>query len=628
MALQAAYRQFLHSPNSSQLAADAALYYVTTLTVVHGATEIIKHLSSQHTQLKKKKEAFLSAVESSTGLAVEVDTTIEFLTGGSAYLPRLDDNFLADRVVYLPITHFVSFNADGKILQIRQSWDQGALLKQIEVIGKSGRNWPIHDGAEQAKLIAGAVGVSGVEGAAAATSSAASAAAAVPAVARSRGNSNAMRDPHASLELFATRDELESVPDAVVAPYAGVRPRQRDVTEILHDEPTTDDEDAVARSVISPYAGRRPRQRSFTEILGDDDEDDEQLRESADNGSPSSRGYAASSRGRSRSPSKVVAPKAGLNRKFQPVRVFEADEAAAAALDANSPGASRSPERSYRPHPKKFNHFDFADGSDPQDAPKAGVTFDTMPKSKHASHWSYDDFATPQKPPPRPPRGQEVRHFALGGDEVPETPSAASRKPAPVRPRRDAEKHFEFEDDGVPSGDPRPAARPRGAGHNDGLGLYENNLYKEDGSAPTPGPARALGNITNLRDRSKIFEAHFTMTDEAQTPTGAGPTAAPIGDDRVKAVKMMESSWASTFEDDAAGEQKENNNPIPGTNIVANDSGNRGIQVGGDGMGGKKSGRSWSFGDDDDAANASGMGPSIPGKKQGTANQASDFWDF
>lgn len=103
MALQAAYKQFLATPNPSFLAADASLHYITTLVTLHGPSEIIKHLNTQDNELKKKEEKFLDIVEGQNAIAVEVHTTIEFLTGGGAYLPSLDDNFLADRTVTLPI---------------------------------------------------------------------------------------------------------------------------------------------------------------------------------------------------------------------------------------------------------------------------------------------------------------------------------------------------------------------------------------------------------------------------------------------------------------------------------------------------------------------------------------------
>lgn len=635
MALQAAYLQFLAAPSSSSLTDDAALYYITTTTVFHGATEIIKHFSTQRNQLNKKKEDVLSAVESSNALALEVDTSVQFLTSGAAYLPALDDNFLADRIVHMPVIHIVSFDAQGKIAQIRQSWDQGALLKQIDVIGRSGRNWPIRDGADQTKLIATAVGITKEIAANAAPSKA------LPV--RSRGSSETVkRDPHASLDLFAPREELESATANVISPYAGVRPRQRDISEIL----SMDGSDETPRAVISPYAGRRPRQRSFTEIIGDDD--DEEYDETTDTSYD-----GTSSRVRSRSPSRVIAPKAGAAKKFQPVRLFQTDDSADVDVEDDSPDDGKKPQRFYRPNPKKYDHFDFADGSDPQDAPQSGASLEAVGKSKHDSQWSFDDFVTPQKPVARIAHGQEVRHWTLDDEDLPETPKAASHKPIAARARPSAETHFEFQDDGEsPPGESRATGRQRGAGHNEGLGLYKNNLYKEDGSAPTPAP-RALDNITNNKDRSKAFGSHFTMADHS--PSSNGPTKpAVISEDRKKVVKMMESSWDVPDDDDETN-QKENH--IPGTNVVVQgrdnrgiqtvgdgmggkktaqnvEGDNRGIQTAGDGMGGKKSGAGWRLGQDyDDDDEFSNPRP-VAGRKQGTAsqasqgNQASSFWDF
>lgn len=106
MALQSAYKQFLSAPNPTFLASDASLNYITTLTSLTGTDEIIKHLNKQAKQLKKKAENFLNAVESEDALAVEIETTMEFVTSGGAYLPGLDDNFLTDRTVTFPIVSY------------------------------------------------------------------------------------------------------------------------------------------------------------------------------------------------------------------------------------------------------------------------------------------------------------------------------------------------------------------------------------------------------------------------------------------------------------------------------------------------------------------------------------------
>ncbi|CAI4216676.1 unnamed protein product [Parascedosporium putredinis] len=368
------YRQFLASPNSSLLAANASLHYITTTTTIRGATDIIKHLNTLRNQIKKGAEDFLDVIEGRNATAIQTKTTITFVLSGGPYLPGLDDNFLADREVHLPIMHIVAFDDQGKIAQIRQSWDQGALLKQIEVIGKTGRNWPIRDGSEQIKAITTCLSGG---------SQATTASAELPH--RSRGNStNALRDPYASLEIFGSRD-----------PAA----------------------DAAATKVISPYAGTRPRERSFNEILGDEPYDE-------DDGSPS-RGRSQSpskeqeeeedGRERSRSQTQHIAPKAGSSKNFQPSRLFEVDEA-----EQDSPDAKPKNDRFYRPNPKRFQHFDF-DGDDSRGAEEdvgAGTPGGdrSRSRSKHDSSWSFDDFVTPQKSGPAKGRRDAQHHFEYSED--------------------------------------------------------------------------------------------------------------------------------------------------------------------------------------------------------------------
>lgn len=107
MANQAAYQEFLKSPKTSLLAPTASLHYITTLTSFNGPAAILKHLSAQDYDLKKNEEKFLNVVESASALATETHTDIEFVHGGSAYLPGLDDNFLSDRIVTLPIVCWI-----------------------------------------------------------------------------------------------------------------------------------------------------------------------------------------------------------------------------------------------------------------------------------------------------------------------------------------------------------------------------------------------------------------------------------------------------------------------------------------------------------------------------------------
>ena len=100
--LNSVYQNFLSNPNTSALNNNASLNYITTLTTINTAAAIIKHHAAHQKVLTKKEEKVLSSIEGSGALCLDVETTLEFLTGGGAYLPGLDDNFLADRVVTFP----------------------------------------------------------------------------------------------------------------------------------------------------------------------------------------------------------------------------------------------------------------------------------------------------------------------------------------------------------------------------------------------------------------------------------------------------------------------------------------------------------------------------------------------
>ncbi len=104
MSLKSFYESFLKAPNATSLSSDASLHYVTTLTTFNEAEAIEKHLSRQHKlAVKKKGEKILNVVEGLSSLCLDVEITLEFVTGGGAYLPGLDDNFLTDKVVTLPM---------------------------------------------------------------------------------------------------------------------------------------------------------------------------------------------------------------------------------------------------------------------------------------------------------------------------------------------------------------------------------------------------------------------------------------------------------------------------------------------------------------------------------------------
>jgi hypothetical protein len=102
MSLQQTYTRFLSSPSADLLAPSASMHYVTTTATVNTADAIINHLKREHTVLKKRGEKVLSAVETADSLVLEIETEIEFLRNGGSYLPAMDENFLADQVVFFP----------------------------------------------------------------------------------------------------------------------------------------------------------------------------------------------------------------------------------------------------------------------------------------------------------------------------------------------------------------------------------------------------------------------------------------------------------------------------------------------------------------------------------------------
>ena len=103
MSLKAVYERFLADPNSAVLSPDVSLNYVTTTTAIQRADVVISHLSSQKRIVKRKSDKILNSIEGQGSLCLDVETTLEFVSGGGAYLPSLDDNFLIDRLVTFPM---------------------------------------------------------------------------------------------------------------------------------------------------------------------------------------------------------------------------------------------------------------------------------------------------------------------------------------------------------------------------------------------------------------------------------------------------------------------------------------------------------------------------------------------
>jgi hypothetical protein len=96
------YRKFLADPKSANVAANISLIYVTSTTKFEGSDSVLTHLSRQSSIVKKKTEDIINAIESSDSLVLDIETTLEFLENGGAYLPSLSEDYLADRVVTIP----------------------------------------------------------------------------------------------------------------------------------------------------------------------------------------------------------------------------------------------------------------------------------------------------------------------------------------------------------------------------------------------------------------------------------------------------------------------------------------------------------------------------------------------
>jgi hypothetical protein len=303
------YTDFLRSPTTSLLASDASLVYITTTTEIKEPAAIIKHIQSQQKLLEKKEEKILNTIAGQDGLCLETETVLQFKQGGGAFLPGMDENLLDEKIVTMPVMHMVRFDEAGKIKQIRLYWDQGTLLKQVEAIGKTGRNWPIKDGKAQVEAVNKSLNaggrntdVNGSDVSAPRTHSDV-----IINQHRKRSSVSATRDPHASLDIHYKPDPEEHGPRKFDGP------------------------------VTAPRDAYKAPGRDLTEIVGHEN-------------------VTPNSRNRSISPSKQDGyyPKAGAGKHHMPNRLF----------DENEPtGAPPSPERR-KVFSQKHQHFEFGDGED------------------------------------------------------------------------------------------------------------------------------------------------------------------------------------------------------------------------------------------------------------------------
>ncbi|RMZ90084.1 hypothetical protein DV736_g2687, partial [Chaetothyriales sp. CBS 134916] len=475
MSLTTVYERFLASPNPLSLSENAALHYVPTLTSFAESGPVIRHLESQSKDVVKLKSfKTINAVQGPSSVALEVDTTLEFLSGGGAYLPGLE-NLVSGRAVTLPVTHIVHFDADQKITQMRISWDQGSLLKQTEVIGSRGRNWPVSDGKNQISLIASSASHQPTTPQPTAPTSPRGRSAGENSHVDRNGSPSKrlVKDPYTSMDTYFVQQTIENLSMSQAVPAAAPPPPRAE--------------------------SFKPAPRDITEILAAGLEGKE----------PDSPTKAS-----------VVAPKGGSNQKFVRNRILEENEE-----DFASP-------KIYKTNPARYNHFDLGEVSedDPFQYNKSvSKSQDTQTRpvngnaSKHTSQWDLSDFNTPQKIALKERPDGKV-HFTLDGDS--RAPTDSPNKAAASKPRRDAAANFELKDDGTPverkavpkprkdsqahfalDNRPTPVATRIIARTDAAKDLYRDPLDQASDDHP-------LADISNNAARRKDFGSSWDMNDD------------------------------------------------------------------------------------------------------------------
>lgn len=397
------------------------------------------------------------------------------------------------------------------------------MLKQTDIIGKSGRNWPINDGKEQVRLISN----NSIESTS--TSNTASSA------------------PISSQEVRGRTEAQEEVENGSAA--RGSSPSKKFVKDphtsldLFSPHPTQEPNAQAYENVIAPRASARPPPREMSELFAAGHED---LQPSNQNGDSPKKAIH----------DKVIAPKGAGSKKFLPSRLFDEDE------EVQTPKA-------YKSNPAKYDHFDLGESleNDPLQFKSGGrIEKESAPlvakTNKHGSQWGFADFYTPQKLAQRV-RGQDVVHINWQDNEPQETPAPV--KPVP-KARPDAESHFELQDDGPATS--RPTAAPRPRKDNDthfdfrdeatpqrriiartaaASGLYENNLYDEIDTGNEEEnenqPKSPLSTITNNASRKQDFGSHWTMSDDSPANSKPGNENKHVPEDRKKTVQMMEANW-------------------------------------------------------------------------------------
>lgn len=179
-----------------------------------------------------------------------------------------------------------------------------------------------------------------------------------------------MNDPHASLQLFQSRDV-----------------NQEERSESRH-----------GRAQLPRTQSMKPPPRDLSELFVDE--------ASAAAGAPQE-GDSPARRG--------IPVKSGGGRNHKTNRLFD---------DADDGEAVPVPS-SVKTNEKKYKHFEFDEQGVEDDSPKRREGSRSS-KSAHQTSWDFDDFNTPAKTKTKI-LGQNVRHFGWSDDEV-----SAYYKPEPL----------------------------------------------------------------------------------------------------------------------------------------------------------------------------------------------------
>lgn len=446
--------------------------------------------------------------------------------------------------------HIVTFDGNQKIQQIRLMWDQGSLLKSVEVIGSRGKNWPVRDGKDQIQALSTSIESS---------------------LAASMNGSSLSDERQGRREKRAGSTTAQSVEESDFAsPRAAARPPTRDYHDLFAAGAELPPDHMRSPSKSNPLkAGAGKNYHDVRLFDGVDDQPERS--ESPSKGNPLKAGAgknyhevrafgeAQDPPERSQSPSKGNPLRAGAGKNYHEVRAFGDTPIGTAE--------PTSPEKTGRKaHPKKYNHFEF--GEQP-------LNIKAKPddkSNKHSSQWDFSDFVTPEKPRARHPAHEE-RHFGWSDDEE-EAKQPPVHRQQKMHPRKDAESHFDFKDDATPKASQAEKKHTHGASSK--MGLYEDhvNLGDPEKHNRAEGQKVPLGNITNVpissQGHKKNFSSQFEMTDDSPSNVKSENTG-QLPEGKKKATKIMEANWSMMDEEPAAAKHK-------------------GINIQGDGMGSKKGG--------------------------------------